>query len=172
LILMFRWTCSMVSRLSGNQHCERWMNFKLSSLDYMRSPVKHPSVVDFSAPLLLPPITKSLTRSIVQFQIGTLAINRFKIAQSFPRDKKDASYGEIVQTCSLSEPVIRRILRSAMTRYVFRESRPGFVEHTAISKRLATDSALQDALSVIDKEDWPLASRVRKMFPDRQQALR
>ena len=91
---------------------------------------------------------------------STLAINRFKIAQKFPKDKDEATYDEIAQACGLNESVTRRIIRNGMTRYVFRESRSGFVAHTAISKRIATDSTLQDSLSGMDKKDWPSASRV------------
>lgn len=91
--------------------------------------------------------------------IALQAIYRFSIAKSFPVDK-DATYEEISKVCGLDEAVVRRIVRYAMTKYIFKESRPGFVAHTASSKVLAEMPILNDWVGMVCEEMWPAASRV------------
>lgn len=88
------------------------------------------------------------------------AIYRFNIATSFPYGKDRATYKEISSACGITEPVVRRILRSAMANHVFRESSPGVVAHTAASKVLAENPLMRQWLGMVSEEIWPAATRV------------
>ena len=86
------------------------------------------------------------------------AITHFKIASSFPVDE-EASFAQISKACGLNEPDLRRLLRHAMTKHIFREPRKGMVCHTAASKLLAEDSQMSDWVSASTGELWQAASQ-------------
>lgn len=94
-------------------------------------------------------------------------IIRFDICKAFPVDR-NATFEEIGQYCSLPTSDVVRILRHAMTYYIFSEPQPGVVSHTAASRMLAEDGPLKswigcalDALTpasvrMVDAmEKWP-----------------
>jgi hypothetical protein len=91
--------------------------------------------------------------------IGLAAIIRFEIATSFPIEA-EASYKQISEICGLNEVDLRRILRYAMTKYIFRETSEGLVAHTASSRVLAEMPILSDFVGMVCEEMWPAASRV------------
>ena len=91
--------------------------------------------------------------------ISLQAIQRFKIARTFPLNST-ASFAEIARACSLPEPDTRRILRHAMTYYVFREPSKGIVAHTAASKAIAEMPLLGHLVDFMSGEMWPSATRV------------
>ena len=86
------------------------------------------------------------------------AIVRFGIATSFPV-REEVAYSTISNACGLDEPVLRRILRHAMTKHIFREPRTGFVIHTAASRLLAEDAQLRDWVSASTSEMWQAAAQ-------------
>lgn len=88
------------------------------------------------------------------------AIYRFNIATSFPHGKDHATYEEISSACGISEPVTRRILRSAMANHLFRELTPGVVAHTAASREIAENPLMHQWLGMVSEEMWPAATRV------------
>ncbi|KAI9839036.1 MAG: hypothetical protein M1837_002290 [Sclerophora amabilis] len=90
--------------------------------------------------------------------IGLQAIYRYGIAMSFPVDE-EASYEQISRSCGLNEPDLRRIMRHAMTKQVFKEPRKGFVAHTAASKVLAEMPLMRDWVGMVCEEMWPSAAR-------------
>lgn len=92
--------------------------------------------------------------------ISLQAIYRFNIATSFPHGKDRATYKEISSACGITEPVVRRILRSVMANHVFRESSPGVVAHTTASKVLTENPLMRQWLGMVSEEIWPAATRV------------
>ena len=99
------------------------------------------------------------------------AITRFNIASSFPIDK-EASFAEISKACGLNESILRRILRHAMTKHIFKEPRKGMVAHTAASKLLADDAQIHDWVGASTDELWQGASQTVNAlvkWPDSQE---
>lgn len=60
------------------------------------------------------------------------AMGHFNIFAAVPLDG-EISYAAIAAKTNLAEGRVRRILRHAMTNHIFKESRPGYVAHTATS---------------------------------------
>ena len=87
-------------------------------------------------------------------------IYRFNVATSFPVGE-EASYKQVSEVCGLDEVNLRRILRFAITRHVFREPRKGFIAHTANSKILAEMPIVREYVGMVCEELWPSAVRVR-----------
>ena len=85
-------------------------------------------------------------------------IVRLNIATSFPI-QKETSLASISSACGLDEPILRRILRHAMTRHIFKEARKGYVVHMAASRLLAEDSQLRDWVGASTDELWQAASQ-------------
>lgn len=52
------------------------------------------------------------------------------------------------------------MLRHAMTRHIFQESREGMVKHTAASKLLASNPLMGQWVGMVTEEMWPAAARV------------
>ena len=99
------------------------------------------------------------------------AITRFKIASTFPIHE-EASFAEISKACGVNEVDLRRLLRHAMTKHIFREPRKGVVAHTAASRLLAEDSQLHDWVAVSTNELWQSASQTvaaMEKFPESQE---
>ncbi|TVY62310.1 O-methyltransferase gsfB [Lachnellula suecica] len=82
------------------------------------------------------------------------AIQRFGMANSFP-PTETLTFNAIAQTCSLSKSDTRRIIRHAMTYYIFRELSPGIVAHTFIYKALAVIPGLGNLADFINSKMWP-----------------
>lgn len=84
---------------------------------------------------------------VVEFQynyfVSIHSILNYDIVHAFPVGSH-TTYAEIGQHCGLSEHVVRRLLRHAISNRCFRELRPGVVEHTALSRLLAQDAYLAD----------------------------
>lgn len=81
------------------------------------------------------------------------------MAKSFPVGES-TTYEQIAQTCSLPESDTRRIIRHAVTNYIFEEPQPGIVKHTAASKALATIPPLASVIGFLANEMWPSSSRI------------
>ena len=92
-------------------------------------------------------------------QVTLQAIQRFGLAKAFPLTQT-ASFAEIAQSAGLSESDTRRILRYAMTFYIFHEPSKGVVAHTAASKVLAQVPELGQLVDFMCGEMWPSATRV------------
>ena len=71
--------------------------------------------------------------------LGALA--HFNIFAAVPLDG-EISYAAIAAKINLAEGRVRRILRHAMTNYIFKEARPGYVVHTATSAMPVRNPAL------------------------------
>ncbi|RKF60357.1 O-methyltransferase gsfB [Golovinomyces cichoracearum] len=86
------------------------------------------------------------------------AIYHYKIAKSFPIHGT-ASFAQIAERVGLSELNVRRFLRHAMTNRIFKESEPGMVAHTAMSRLLAENSKMNDWVGFCVEEMWQAASK-------------
>ena len=82
------------------------------------------------------------------------AIAHFRLAEAVPVEGT-ASFAEISAESALDEREVRRIMRYAMMEGIFEEGGDGRVRHTAASRLLAEDCALQDWLDVTFKEVLP-----------------
>lgn len=70
------------------------------------------------------------------------------------------AFADIAEKSGVSENMIRRLLRHAMTMRVFQEPEPGMVAHTAASKLLSIPF-MNDWLRTGTDELWPSAVKVR-----------
>ncbi|KAI9663956.1 MAG: hypothetical protein M1821_007447 [Bathelium mastoideum] len=81
---------------------------------------------------------------------------RFSIATSVPLDSK-ISYGDLARACKVPESDLQRLIRHAITNYVFCEPSPGFVAHTELSRYLATNPGARAWLAQTTEDMWPAA---------------
>ncbi|KAH6674813.1 O-methyltransferase-like protein [Halenospora varia] len=70
-------------------------------------------------------------------------IYHYQIAKSFPIDGT-ATYAQIAEKVGLDEANVRRFMRHAMTNRIFKEVSPDAVAHSAASRVLAEDGAMND----------------------------
>lgn len=70
------------------------------------------------------------------------AIYHFHIAKAVPFEG-DISYAELSKKTNVDPINLRRLVRHAMTNFIFREPRAGYVAHTSSSRLLAQDAQLQ-----------------------------
>ena len=87
------------------------------------------------------------------------AIYRFKLANSFPDGKDEATFEEISQRSGLSVSYVQRILRHAITYRIFCEPRKGTIAHTAASLYFANNSSMREWVGMVCEEMWPAASK-------------
>lgn len=69
------------------------------------------------------------------------------------------SFVDIAKQTPLTEQMVGRILRHAMTMCIFHEPEPGMVAHTKASKILA-DPVINNWLRVGTEEMWPASAKV------------
>ncbi|CAG8948659.1 hypothetical protein HYFRA_00001779 [Hymenoscyphus fraxineus] len=108
--------------------------------------------------LMLGP-ARSIASRPMNSWVAVQAIQRFGLATCFPVTET-SSFTEIARLCSLPESDTRRLLRFAMTFYIFHEPSPGIVAHTATSKALAEIPLLGQLAGFLSDEMWPAATRL------------
>lgn len=69
------------------------------------------------------------------------------------------SFADIAKSTGISEQIVCRLMRHAMTMRIFYEPEPGFVSHTKASRILA-DPIASDWLKAGTDEMWPAAVHV------------
>jgi len=89
-------------------------------------------------------------------------IYTYSMASSFPVDE-EATFDEISQACGLNVIDTRRMLRHAMTNYIFCEPRPGVVAHTAASKLIAENSLIRDFVGMASEEKFQASAYVSEV---------
>ena len=67
----------------------------------------------------------------------------------------DVPFSGVAKEAGLPERDVRRIMRHAMTRHVFREPRKGYVAHTALSRLLVEDKQQLDITRTCAEVLWP-----------------
>ncbi|KAM4065173.1 o-methyltransferase [Hirsutella rhossiliensis] len=86
-------------------------------------------------------------------------INGYGIARLVPVDSP-IPLTELQAKTSLDPINLARVLRHAMTNYIFHEPEPGLIAHTAASRELAQDAALQDWVGFNGEDLFPSAAKV------------
>lgn len=79
------------------------------------------------------------------------------------------SFKKLQEKTTLDPTNLARIVRHAMTNYIFHEPSPGFIAHTAASRVLAEDSSLQDWIGFNSEDIFPSAANVLpalKTYPE------
>jgi hypothetical protein len=92
----------------------------------------------------------------------------FDLANHVPLDS-DISIKDLAAASQAPFSRLERVLRLLFVRKIFYEPRPGFVAHTAVSKRMATDPDLTAFLGHCTHEAFPAASRLvesLRKYPD------
>lgn len=80
-----------------------------------------------------------------------------RLAHAFPLDSS-TTFSELAASSGLGETHIRKVLRHAIAMHnIFAEPHPGVITHSAASRLLATDPALQDWLDYTTHEHWNAA---------------
>jgi hypothetical protein len=100
------------------------------------------------------------------------AICQFGIPQLVPIDG-EISYEEIADSAGVDLDQIRRHIRHAMTRRIFKEPREGFVAHTAISRVLVDDPPLKDWVDMFSDDFFPGGAnvvRAMQKYPGSQES--
>ncbi|TVY26927.1 O-methyltransferase [Lachnellula hyalina] len=85
-------------------------------------------------------------------------IYHYRIAKSFPVGET-ASYAQIAEKVGLDEGNVRRFIRHAMTNRIFWEVDPDTVAHTAASRVLAEDVAMDDWVGFCVEDMFPATSQ-------------
>ena len=85
-------------------------------------------------------------------------LTRFQIASFVPVDGQ-ATYEEISEASGINVVNLRRIMRYAMTNYIFREPVAGVVVHTASSQLMAEDELTKNALVTMSSEGFGAAAK-------------
>ncbi|KAL8658927.1 MAG: hypothetical protein Q9202_007360 [Teloschistes flavicans] len=85
-------------------------------------------------------------------------VYRYEIDQKIDVNE-EIPFETLSSRCGLNVIDLRRILRYAMTNFLFREPRPGFVAHTSLSKALAQDIRLRNYIGMACEERFPASAR-------------
>lgn len=86
-------------------------------------------------------------------------VHRFDVASHVPVGG-DISFEDLSRACGVDVLNLERFLRYAMTDHVFKETRTGFVSHTAASRALREDERIRDGTSMSLNEGFPAAANV------------
>ncbi|OAA46971.1 O-methyltransferase, family 2 [Metarhizium rileyi] len=96
-------------------------------------------------------------------------INSFGIAKLVPFEKP-ISLPDLQAKTTLDSINLARVVRHAMTNYIFCEPEPGMIAHTAASRKLAEDSALQDWVGFNSEDIFPSAAKVLQSLQEHPEA--
>jgi len=81
-------------------------------------------------------------------------IDTYKVSHKLGWGEKK-TFKELAKECGLEEVDTRRMIRLAMTHYLFTEPEEGYVMHTAGSFELVRNSLLEAWIGLMIKENWP-----------------
>lgn len=81
--------------------------------------------------------------------------------------EEETTFEKLAQGCGLDVNDMRRFLRVAIARHVFKEPRVGSIAHTAASRLLVDDAKLEAWILNIAQEFWPSLTRVSFSALDR-----
>ena len=86
-------------------------------------------------------------------------IYRYNIARHVPSEGT-LTFEDIARKCRLDLSDLRRFLRVAIARHVFKEPEKGSITHTAASRLLVDNPMLEAWILNIAEEFWPSLTRV------------
>ncbi|KAK2030299.1 O-methyltransferase [Colletotrichum zoysiae] len=103
-----------------------------------------------------------------QDSLSLQLVNHFGLAKLVPIDGT-TTLAELQSKTSLDPVNVARVLRHVMTNHIFREPTPGVIAHTAASRLLAEDQALQDWVGYNLEDNFPASGHVLqalKTYPE------
>ncbi|KAK1990841.1 O-methyltransferase [Colletotrichum falcatum] len=103
-----------------------------------------------------------------QDSLSLQLVNHFGLAKLVPVDGT-ITLDELESKTALDRVNVARVLRHAMTNRIFREPAPGVIAHTAASRLLAEDQALQDWVGYNLEDNFPASGHVLqalKAYPE------
>ncbi|KAL2045336.1 hypothetical protein N7G274_002419 [Stereocaulon virgatum] len=110
--------------------------------------------------LLLGPLGLLLSSPGDQYLLLSMQyIYRYKIAHHVPKEQA-TTFENIARDCGLDIDDVRRFLRVAIARHVFKEPKVGSIAHTAASKLLLDNPLLEAWILNIAEEFWPSLTRM------------
>ncbi|KAH7316781.1 putative O-methyltransferase [Stachybotrys elegans] len=86
------------------------------------------------------------------------AIYKFKLPSLVPA-QGSISYSELADKMDVSEDVVRRIARYAITKHIFRQVDNDSLAHSATSKMLAETPMMMEWIGMVCEEMWPAATQ-------------
>ena len=86
-------------------------------------------------------------------------MSRWRVADHLATDE-ELSLSELAQKCKVPEQVFTPIIRQAMSKHIFKESRKGYVAHTAASRLFIGSVELNDYISIALDDIWPSAAHM------------
>ncbi|CAK3978615.1 Sterigmatocystin 8-O-methyltransferase [Lecanosticta acicola] len=86
-------------------------------------------------------------------------ITRYEIARKVPNEG-GISFEDLAKDCGVPSAFVKRILRYAMTSYLFAERREGLVSHTAMSLLLKEHPFLHSISEIGTQERFPASAKV------------
>lgn len=87
-------------------------------------------------------------------------LTRYEVPTKVPT-QGDVSFAALAQDCGVPIAFVKRMLRYAMTNFVFAEKREDFVSHTAMSLLLKEHPFLQTISEIATIERFPGSAKVR-----------
>lgn len=73
-------------------------------------------------------------------------------------EDEELPFEELSRRCGLNIKDLQRILRYAMTNFIFSEPRPGIVRHTSVSQKLAQDGCFKDFIANVCEVRFPASA--------------
>ena len=86
-------------------------------------------------------------------------VTHFDIPKHVPAEG-DISFEDLSKRCSVDLLNLKRVLRYAMTDWMFKETRPGYVGHTAASRALKDSQSFRDTIGGIGNESFMAGTKV------------
>ncbi|KAI5857804.1 O-methyltransferase-domain-containing protein [Tricharina praecox] len=108
--------------------------------------------------------TNGITWSSLTSKFETVvlrAITTYNLAEAVPLHG-EASFAQIAAASNLHEDFVTRIIRYATTSHIFKESRPGWVIHTAASRAILEDHLLRSFLAINADEGLSAAAKINE----------
>jgi hypothetical protein len=91
--------------------------------------------------------------------ISIQAIARYDIARKIEIDE-EVSFTELAKRTKLPEDDLTRIMRQAIARHIFKETKKGYLSHTAASRLFIDNSNLRDWAHIAFDEVWQSAAHL------------
>ena len=86
-------------------------------------------------------------------------INRFNLAKRVPLNG-EITFADLAASVGVACAALTSILRLAIANRVFKEPRPGFIAHSAVSRLIAEDGRVADWIGAAVGDIWPAGGRL------------
>ena len=150
---LLRATKDLEYLVTGPTEMVRWKAWDVSLLDPSHWGKK---LIDLSLMTIFLCEQSTTTRWVRPSFEGDSELNSYLPAKSFPVNET-ATFAQIAEKVGLDEINLRRLLRHAMTNYIFKEVSPNVVAHTAASKVMAEDPKINDWVGFCLEDMWEVS---------------